>query len=142
MSIGKESFADCKELTDVTCYAKNVPYTHTDAFKNSYVEYSTLHVPSALISAYQTKEPWKNFRSIVKIDMPKHMLIYMIDDEVYKLYEIEEGEIITPELIPIKEGYTFSGWSEIPTTMPAKDVTVTGTFTINNIGQFVLIDSE
>ena len=30
-----------------------------------------------------------------------------------------------------KEGYTFSGWSEIPATMPAHDVEVTGTFSIN-----------
>ena len=29
----------------------------------------------------------------------------------------------------MKEGYTFSGWSEIPATMPAHDVIVTGSFT-------------
>ena len=32
---------------------------------------------------------------------------------------------------PIKEGYTFSGWSESPATMPANDVEITGTFAIN-----------
>ena len=32
---------------------------------------------------------------------------------------------------PTKEGYTFSGWSEAPETMPDEDVTVTGSFTIN-----------
>ena len=30
---------------------------------------------------------------------------------------------------PTKEGYTFSGWSNIPKTMPANDVTITGSFT-------------
>ena len=63
--------------------------------------------------------------------MPEHTLTYIVDEEVYKTYQLEEGETITPEPAPTKEGYTFSGWSEIPETMPAHDVTVTGTFTIN-----------
>ena len=61
----------------------------------------------------------------------KYKLIYQVDGEEYKSYEIEFGASITPEAAPTKEGYTFSGWSEIPEKMPAHDVTVTGTFTIN-----------
>ena len=56
-------------------------------------------------------------------------LIYMVDGEEYKTVQLAEGETITPEANPTKDGYTFSGWSEIPTTMPAHDVTITGTFT-------------
>lgn len=59
----------------------------------------------------------------------KYKLIYMVDGVEYKTLEIEYGAQITPEPAPTKEGYTFSGWSDIPTTMPAKDVTVTGSFT-------------
>lgn len=59
----------------------------------------------------------------------KYMLIYMVDGEEYKSYDVEYGAIITPEAEPTKEGYVFSGWSEIPSTMPAKDVVITGTFT-------------
>ena len=36
-----------------------------------------------------------------------------------------------PENVPSKEGYTFSGWSEIPAIMPAYDITVTGSFSVN-----------
>ena len=36
--------------------------------------------------------------------------------------------------IPL-QGYTFSGWSETPETMPAHDVTVTGSFTKTTQGQ-------
>jgi hypothetical protein len=61
----------------------------------------------------------------------KYKLTYTVDGEVYKTYEIEYGATITPEAEPTKEGYTFSGWSEIPTTMPAHDVIVTGTFTLD-----------
>ena len=61
----------------------------------------------------------------------KYKLTYTVDGEVYKTYEMEYGATITPEAEPTKEGYTFSGWSEIPATMPAHDVTVTGTFTLD-----------
>ena len=61
----------------------------------------------------------------------KYKLTYTVDGEVYKTYDIEYGATITPEAEPTKEGYTFSGWSEIPATMPAHDVTVTGTFTLD-----------
>lgn len=65
------------------------------------------------------------------IYLPPYKLIYIVDGEVYKTYELEEGESITPEPAPTKEGYTFSGWSKIPATMPADDVIVTGTFEVN-----------
>ena len=62
----------------------------------------------------------------------KYKLIYQVDGADYKSIDVEYGATITPEAEPTKEGYTFSGWSEIPETMPAHDVTVTGTFTINS----------
>ena len=58
----------------------------------------------------------------------KYKLIYQVDDETYKSVEIEYGSAITPEKDPSKEGYTFSGWSEIPETMPAYDIKVEGHF--------------
>ena len=58
-----------------------------------------------------------------------------MDGEVYKTYQLEYGATITPEAEPTKEGYTFSGWSEIPKTMPAHNVTVIGSFKrIYNVG--------
>ena len=62
----------------------------------------------------------------------KYKLTYILDGEEYKICEIEYGATITAESEPTKEGYTFSGWSEIPETMPAHDVTITGSF-IQNI---------
>ena len=61
----------------------------------------------------------------------KYKLTYQVDGAEYKTIEVEYGTTITPEVAPTKDGYTFSGWSDIPTTMPAHDVTVTGSFTIN-----------
>lgn len=60
-----------------------------------------------------------------------YTLKYIVDGEEYKSVVIEYGAEITPEVEPTKEGYTFSGWSEIPETMPAHDVMVSGSFAVN-----------
>ena len=70
----------------------------------------------------------------------KYKLIYLIDGADYRTYELEYGASITPEAEPIKEGYTFSGWSEIPETMPAQDIMITGTFTINKYMLTYMVD--
>ena len=70
----------------------------------------------------------------------KYKLIYTVDGTEYKTYGVEYGATITPEAEPTKEGYTFSGWSEIPETMPAHDVTVTGTFSINKYKLTYIVD--
>ena len=75
-------------------------------------------------------------------DADKYNLTYVVDADEYKSYEIEEGTSITPEPAPTKDGYTFSGWSEIPETMPAHDVTVTGTFAINKYKLTYMIDDK
>ncbi|XMB72289.1 InlB B-repeat-containing protein [Mycoplasmatota bacterium WC30] len=39
---------------------------------------------------------------------------------------------VVPPIEPIREGYTFAGWdSTLPETMPANDVVITATYTIN-----------
>ena len=72
----------------------------------------------------------------------KYKLTYTVDGEEYKSFEIEYGASITPEPTPTKEGYTFSGWSDIPETMPAHDVTVTGSFTVNQYTITYIINDE
>ena len=71
-----------------------------------------------------------------------YKLTYMVDGEVYKTIDVEYGTTITPEAEPTKEGYTFSGWSEIPATMPAHDVTITGTFSINSYKLTYTVDGQ
>jgi len=62
-----QAFASCPKLTDVYCYAENVPSANSDTFYGSYIEYVTLHVPSASVNTYKAVEPWKNFKSIVAL---------------------------------------------------------------------------
>ena len=72
----------------------------------------------------------------------KYKLTYTVDGEVYKIFDVEYGAAITPEVELTKEGYTFSGWSEIPETMPAHDVTISGTFSINSYKLTYMIDDK
>lgn len=145
--IGERAFAGIDKLTDVTIRAEEVPETDRTAFENSYIEdYVTLHVPGIAVKKYKETAPWKNFKEIVVIPgtevIEKYKLTYMVDGEEYKVVEINEGEAVTPEDVPTKEGYTFSGWSNIPETMPGEDVTVSGTFTINKYKLVYMVDGQ
>ena len=151
-NIQNGAFANCPALEEIYCKAKTPPTCYTaynnlyaktlDVFYDSYIEYVTLHVPSKSVETYKTTEPWSKFKTFVPINIPEHTLTYMVDGEVYKTYSIEEDEEIIAESEPAREGYSFSGWSEIPETMPAYDVTVTGTFTINKYQISYMVDNE
>ena len=87
---------------------------------------------ASTLNYYKTTDPWSSFKSILSLpDDYYYSLTYLVDSEVYKTYKKLAGSVITPEPEPKKEGYTFSGWSTIPKTMPEHDVTVYGTFVPN-----------
>ena len=61
-------FANCQKLTDVYCYAVQVPPTSHNVFLDSNIENATLHVPAESIELYKTTLPWSNFGTIVALD--------------------------------------------------------------------------
>ena len=61
--IGFSAFSSIPELTDVYCYAEQVPETHLGAFTGSYIEYATLHVPESATEAYKAVAPWNQFKN-------------------------------------------------------------------------------
>ena len=101
---------------------------------------ATLYVPKGTIEKYKAKDNWNKFIKIVEGNPLEHTLTYLVDGNTYFSYTLEEGDEITPEEAPTKEGYTFSGWSEIPTTMPASDLTITGTFVPNKYKLTYMVD--
>ena len=129
-SIGAWAFYGCSKVTSFTSYPRRVPATGREVFDNVLLENANLYVAGAAFNDYYSKEPWSNFKDIIALNIPKHNLSYYLDDVLYKEYTLEEGEYITPETAPEKEGYEFSGWSEIPERMPKHDVTVTGSLTL------------
>ena len=66
----------------------------------------------------------------------------MLDGEVYKNDSVAYGSSLELEPEPVKEGYTFSGWSEVPATMPAAKVVVTGKMVPNIYQVTYLVDGE
>lgn len=140
VNIGEAAFEGCDNLISVVVNNKTPISINANTFTNR--ENATLFVPKGSISKYKTANYWKDFKSIEEIKLPTHTLTYLVDGAEYKSYEIEEEETITPEAEPEKEGYTFSGWSEIPETMPAHDVTITGTFNINSYKLTYMLDNE
>ena len=60
-SIKSNAFYGCKDLENVYCYAIKVPYTETEVFKDSYIEYATLHIPASSINTYKNTAPWRYF---------------------------------------------------------------------------------
>ena len=140
-TIGAEAFSDCSSLTSITSYAAVPPTCGTQALDDIDVWGCTLTVPDGRTAAYREADQWCNFFFIEETTR-KYTLTYMIDGEVYYSESLpHEAEIILPET-PMKEGYTFNGWSEIPTTMPAEDLTINGTFTINTYTITYIVDGE
>ena len=137
-NIGYGAFADCLSLYSVTSLINmpfNLPNSAFQCTKGNYdkdIIYmaATLYVPRGRVTMYSNVEGWKKFTNIVETDT-KFTLTYMLDGKVYKTYEIQATEVVTPEPDPYKEGYIFSGWSSIPSVMPAEDVTVYGSFAVD-----------
>ena len=127
-SIESSAFAGCNDIESI--YALNTKAITcdesifaTDAYNNA-----ILYVPSDRVFAYEKATPWKKFQIE---PMKKFTVTYKVNGEAYKTIEIEYAAEITLPENPEKEGYTFIGWSEVPETMPANDITIYGSLAIN-----------
>lgn len=142
-SIGNYAFRECKILTSVKVDNISPLSIHISNVSSHPFEdnvNATLYVPLGCKARYEAASGWNRFKKIVEKTI--HNLTYLVDDEEYRLYALVEGESIVLEAEPIKEGYTFSGWSEIPESMPDHDVTIAGTFAINNYNLTYMVDGE
>ena len=124
--IGKDAFGWFRYNWDIYIYNANIRMSSPSIIR----KYGNIHIPSG------TKESFKHINdicfNIIDDIVIKYNITYKVDGEVYKTETVEYGATIEPIETPIKEGHTFSGWSEIPATMPAKDIVIEGTFSINS----------
>ena len=126
--IGDHAFWCCYSLTTITSEIQTPFAIDSSTFPSAIYTSATLKVPEGKRSDYSLTKGWNLFKNIEEPLKTTYTLKYVVDDIVYKTYQLAKGTKITPEAEPTKSGYTFSGWSDIPTTMPAEDVTITGRF--------------
>ncbi len=139
-SIGDYTFYDCSGLTSVVSKMENPCSINGWCFSDDVFNNTPLYVPKGTIDKYKSTDYWNRFLHIIEGNPYEYTLTYLVDGETYSTYTLEEGDAITPDEAPTKEGYTFSGWSEIPETMPASDVTITGTFVPNKYKLMYIVD--
>ncbi len=129
--IDDEAF-DLIYINNIYCYAQMPPSIKNNTFNPKFFsteqtyDKTKVYVLEGSLEAYKSDYYWNKFPNYISV--PEYTLTYIIDGDVYKEEKMAEGTEITPEPAPTKEGYTFSGWSDIPETMPANDVVVTGSF--------------
>ena len=129
-----------------------------DVVKTESLEYgATIVAPAEPEKEGYTFSGWGSFPET----MPAHDLevkgsytintykvAFLIDDVEFQSMELEYGAtIVAPEVVA-PEGYTFSGWGEVPATMPAHDLKINGTYTANiykvtfKIGDDIISEEE
>ena len=124
----------------------------TSIYKSDSIVYNTQLIPESGLalqgyswcgwSDIPTTMPAHDVEIISEFIINYYILTYTLSGEVYKKDTLVYASTIVAEHDPVKEGYTFSGWSEIPSTMPAYDVEIVGTFTINSYLLVYKVDGE
>ena len=62
-----------------------------------------------------------------------YKVTFKVDGKTYESSTFEyAAEIVTPADDPVKEGYTFIGWKNLPSSMPAEDIVITAIFEVNS----------
>ena len=99
---------------------------------------------ASLMFIYGNNKGYISNIDTVEVDFTLHSytMTYVVDGEVYSTDYVVYGATPTAIDAPTKEGHTFSGWVGLPETMPAKDVTVTGSFTVNSYKVTYMVDGE
>ena len=130
-------------LETITLICSNPPVIARECFLSSNYVNSVVYVPQGTLAAYQVADVWKDFWDIQEYILDKKFCVnYYIDGEFYAVDSVKHGDTIIPRAEPKKENYEFSGWSDIPETMPAHDVTITGTFIANTYTITYMVDNE
>ena len=100
---------------------------------------STVNLNYTVETGFMLNEDMSTLSGIVKADNSLVLKAY-IDRKTYKLTTVADGVSIVTEYLygatiaepvtPVKDGYDFAGWDkEIPSDMPAEDITLTAKFT-------------
>ena len=141
--IETEAFSGCSGLTSIYLHGKTPPIVYKSNFTNSHYVNTTIYIPQGSLATYEDAPYWSQFWNIQEYYLDKKFSVnYFVDGDFYAADSIMHGDAIIPRAEPQKENYKFSGWSDIPETMPAEDITITGSFTPNTYTITYMVDEE
>ncbi|MBO5834649.1 MAG: InlB B-repeat-containing protein, partial [Bacteroidales bacterium] len=123
-----------------------------EIIKTDSVTYGTeITLPEVAEKEGHTFSGWQNVpetmpASDVRIEATftanKYLVTFILDGEIFKTDSVTYGTEITLPEIEEREGHTFSGWQNVPETMPANDMIIEGTFTVNIYAIIYKVDGE
>lgn len=141
--IGEEAFSDCNNVKLIISGAVNPPVCGLQALDDINKWDCQLNIPIGYKERYTGAEQWKEFFFIEdNVVVPYYSLKFVVDSTVWRVDSLPCGEFVVMPDEPIKEGHTFCGWSEVPETMPASDVTISGSFAINSYILEYIVDGN
>ena len=133
------------KIGDEVIYSESLPYG------------TEIPVPEAPEKEGHTFVDWGGVHATVPIGdvtyegsytVNNYMLTFVADGKTVQRGEMAYGTAIVAPEAPAKEGHTFAGWAKLPATMPAREVTVTGSYTANSytvtykIGEEVILSKS
>lgn len=87
-----------------------------------------LSVNGSSLTYYLTKDPAKTQSAYgtvdLKADASTYTVTFNVNGEPVASLDYSEGETITPPEVGMIDGFIFVGWTDLPETMPAEDITV------------------
>lgn len=86
--------------------------------------------------------PAHNVECVAEFEINQYQLNYKVDGVFYSSQTFDYNAVVVPIAEPTQEGYTFSGWNNVPERMPANDVEVNGEFTVNEYLLEYEVDGE
>ena len=126
--VDKEIFA-----TDSVAYGSEIKLIAAPE-KEGYTFYGWSDAPTTMPAADVTING--------SFEVNTYAVTYIVDGDTVAVDSVAYGAEITPIAAPVKEGYTFSGWSEAPATMPANDIVISGSFEINTYVVTYIVDGK
>ena len=99
------------------------------------------HTFSGWVGAPETM-PAKDTTIVGSFIVNSYLLTYTIDGDTIQSDSVAYGSEITMLEAPVKAAYSFDGWDQVVTVMPAEDVVINGSYTRLPIENYVISDSD
>ena len=134
------TFGTTKAIPGTERYTITFMLEGTEFHKDTLVAGSSITLPQAPEKEGHTFNGWKDVPETMPANdvvivgdysVNKYLLTFKIGDEVLSVDSVEYGAKIETPVAPEKEGHTFNGWKDVPETMPANDVVVVGSYSVN-----------